>query len=241
MLAALVGLASSVAWLKARPTVAEGPVIARLDCSKGWPACGWDSWTDVASPYYKAVQSGNGTRFTFTPSTRQAQPYLGWLAKFRTDSTELYIRFRLTIHGPFFANGVGDVWTNKLAIVNNGGDPRAIVQLKPFAASDNSDLSLSTNVGISSDGAPGKPLAIGKRHAIQIRVARGDGVTFAQWVDKADCAKPTSVSSKLSFNPSSFENVGLGFYSNASMAANGAVDFTIEDAEIGTSCDPDFR
>src|SRR6185503_2668973 len=165
VLAASVGLASSVAWLKARPAApgADG-VIARLDCSKGWPGCGWEPWTDVSSPFYKAGQSGNGTRFTFTPAARQGQPYLGWVAKFSTDSNEIYIRFRLTFHAPFKGNGVGDVWTNKLAIVNNGGDPRAIVQLKPFGAADNSDLSLSTTVGISSDGAPGRPLTIGKRH-----------------------------------------------------------------------------
>lgn len=217
-----------------------GRILARMDCSLGWPSCGLDNWSANPSPYYTMTQLPNGTRFTFLPVTTPNQPYLGWLATLPADTGNvIYVRLHFTVHPPFRANGVGDVWSSKFMIVNQGGDPRVISQLKPFASPNNDDLGWTTTIGIGSEGAPRIPLTFGNRLALQLKVMRGTGVTFAQWVNNPNCAAPTTISAPLNFT-AALTNIGVGFYSNATMSSSGSISFSIEDVVIGTACDPTF-
>jgi hypothetical protein len=67
-------------------------------------------------------------------------------------------------------------------------------------------------------------------------------VRFATWLNNPNEGQPTAESTgTFSYNPASFANVALGFYSNAALAQGGSVDFTIENGEVGTVFDPNFR
>jgi hypothetical protein len=229
------------------PPPPTGTVLSRLACtSANFPHCGigyWGRETGTAGVYqgHTVTQVGNGARFRLTPGSSQAQFYLGWqLPTQNTSAGAIYIRFHLTMHAPFNASGVGDIWTDKLIIVNNGGSTRAIGELKPVRTSTDVTIGIQKNIEGGTTLTTRQDLAIGRRYAVQMRVARGSAVRFATCLDQpveASCVQ----SGTFSFNVASFQNVGIGFYSNATIAANGNVDFTIENAEVGTSFDPNFR
>lgn len=225
------------------PPAPKDGVLARLDCSSDFPACGVEKWMRGVGAEYDLEQAGNGARFRFRPRTTPSQPYLGWVLPLDTTASTIYVRFHLTVHKPLRAAGVADVWTNKLIIVNNGArssSDRAIVELKPSRTEDLSDLSLgiSKNIG---EGTPRVDLPIGRKNALQFRVTRGEAVTFAMWLNNPNCSRPTSESDKLDFTPPAFANVAVGFYANAAMTAGGNVDFSIEDVVVGDACDPGFK
>jgi hypothetical protein len=214
-----------------------------MDASRGWPACGVQNWSNAVGSKYTMEQVGNGARFRLLPQTAQSQFYLGWLLPFEPQTGDVYIRFHLTINSPFRGNGVGDVWTSKLIIVNNGGSTRAIGELKPQTTADNTDVTIGIQKNI--DGGvtltPRQNLVIGRRYAVQMRISRSSAVRFAQWLNNPDPLRPTSESGTFSFQPTNINNVGLGFYINAAVASTGNVDFTIENGEVGTTFDPNFR
>lgn len=249
-LSALIALGILAAAAVASQTSRSAPpppkdgVLARLDCSTDFPACGVEKWMGGVGAEYDIEQAGNGARFRFRPRTERSQPYLGWVLPLNTTASTIYIRFYLTVHKPLRAAGVGDVWGNKLIIVNNGASEsnhRAIAELKPSRTDDLSDFSLGIAKNISEDGTRRVDLPIGRRNAVQFRVTRGDAVTFALWLNNPDCNKPSSVSGTFSFTPPAFANVAVGFYAGAAMTAGGNVDFSIEDVVVGDACEPGFK
>jgi hypothetical protein len=242
--AVAIGASALLVVGKAQPSVNA----AELDCSKGFPACGWISMTDLASPYYRVTQVGNGARFTLEPVANQAQFYLGWQTPdaFTSHAAAIYVRYHLTVHAPFVARGVGDVWTDKLIIVNNGAKEsrhRAIAELKPISDPQLRDVSIGIQRNI--DGGvtltPRQDLKIGRRVAVQMEVRRGADGRTAVWIDNGNCARPTAVSGRFDFDMPAFSNVGIGFYVNAALAEGGSVDFTIEDVAVSEACDPAFK
>lgn len=231
------------------PPPPTGSVLSRLNCTAAnFPDCGIGYWGRLSTgpgvyDGHTVERVGNGARFRLTPSSSQGQFYLGWqMPAQNSTANAIYIRYRLTINGPFRGRGVGDVWSDKLVIVNNGGSTRAIGELKPQRTADITDVTLAIQKNI--DGGvtltPRLDLTPGRRYAVQMRVSRGSAVRFATCLDQPVEALCTQ-SGTFSYNPASFQNVGVGFYSNAKIAAGQNVDFTLEDVEVGTTFDPNFR
>jgi hypothetical protein len=226
--------------------------IAVINCtSTNFPDCGHGYWgtklttTPGVYEHHTVERVGNGIRFRLTPGSASGltQFYMGWQPTLNSSVTDLYIRFRLTVNGPIRANGVGDVYSSKFIIVNNGGSLRAIGELKPQTTSDLSDLTHGIQVGINGPPSltPRINLVPGTVYYVQIRVSRGGSVRFAQWLNNNNQSAPTSQSTgTFSFNPATFQNVGIGFYNNASLANNGNIDLTLTDVQFDDQFDPNW-
>lgn len=227
--------------------------IAVVNCTTAnFPDCGHGYWgtklgtTPGVYNYHTIEHVGNGARFRLTPTSEQNQFYLGWqplVPSAFANITDLYIRYRLTINAPLRAQGVGDVWTSKFHIVNNGGQERAIAELKPQTTSPPTDVTLGIQRGI--DGAPSLTprinLVPGTLYHVQMRVSRGSAVRFAQWLNNGNQAAPSSQSTGTFSFTSTWQNVGIGFYSNATLATGQNVDFTLTDIVIDDAFDPNWH
>jgi hypothetical protein len=256
VLLAIVLAAAALVVAVTRAGQAPGPgpdgVLARLDCSRGFPDCGWGRWVNRSGPAFHTVtplpDGRNGARFDLTPTSTPGQFYLGWGTKFTSTAPTLYIRFHLTIHPPLRANGVSDPWSTKFIIVNDGGDAsiRAIAELKPARSADNRDLVLAWKRNIEGPGDASFSSVdltpkFGQRMAVQMAVTRGAQGRTAIWIDNPNPARPTSASRTFDFAPTEWRSIGLGFYSNMTVDTSGSVAYTIEDAVVSEAFDPSFR
>jgi hypothetical protein len=225
------------------------PLVVVTCTDANFPDCGHGYWgTKLGTvpgvyEHHTVERVGNGARFRLTPTATHSQFYTGWQPRFTSAANDIFIRYRLTINAPFRAQGPGDVWSSKFLIVNNGGQTRAIAELKPQTTDPPTDVTLGIQRGI--DGAPSLTpridLVIGHAYDVQMRVSRGSAVRFAQWLDNDNQAAPSSQSTgTFSFNVT-WDNVGVGFFQNATIAPGQNVDFTLTDIVIDDAFDPNWH
>jgi hypothetical protein len=226
------------------PSAPVGVVLARLDCTSSFPECGWSYRGN--EHFYSLARAGNGARFTLTPgsSTDLAQFYTGWSTDLMpSDAAAIYVRMHLTVHGPISGDGVGDVWTNKFVIVNDGAPStreRAIVEMRP-AAGGRLALRIQRNIDGDDARSPEADVPNDRRVALQFEIRRGSGGRVAIWIDNPNQSRPTTQSPRFDFDISRWANINVGYYQNASLAPAGRVSYTVEDVVVSDAFDPAFR
>jgi hypothetical protein len=218
--------------------------LARLDCGVSFPNCNMGYWG--ANAHHTFTRVGNGFRLDLVPgsSTFLTQFYAGVGGNLVSNSSDTaYIQMHLTIHSPFNPSGVGDNWSDKAFMLNdatgNTGE-RFIAELRPNMRDDRMVLRAQKNIngpGFMSE----VELPLDQRVAVQIEARRGAQGRTAIWIDNADQAVPTAVSPTFAWTVSSWRNVRVGFYHNASLASNGRVAFTVENFRVTDTFDPNFR
>ncbi len=242
---ALVLVSSAVcAQAPSGPPPPGGNILARLDCTASFPACGWGYSGN--EQHYSLARVGNGARFTLTPGSAATltQFYTGWSTDLAaSEAPAIYLRMHLTVHGPINTDGVGDTWTNKFVIVNDRAKSqleRAIVELRPEGVGKLA-VRIQRNIDGEEAGTRAVDLPTDRRVALQFEIRRGANGRVALWLDNANPAKPTAASPRFDFDISRWANVNVGYYQNASLAANGRVAYTVEDVVVADAFDPAFR
>jgi hypothetical protein len=224
------------------PTPGGGTILAKVDCTQDFPNCGV---AHRASPHYTLTPAGNGARFTLTPgsASQLTQFYTGWMTSFSSRAPALYIRMRLTAHKPFKPSGIGDVWTNKFIICNDGSDAsqRAIAELRPDETDSKMGLRLQRNIDGDEARTPVTYLPFDRPVAVQMEIRRGAQGRTAIWIDNPNPAKPTVASPVFHFAIPAYRDCAFGYYQNASLAPDGRVSYTVQDLVVSEAFDPTFR
>jgi hypothetical protein len=220
-------------------------VWARLDCTSDFPNCGWGYRGD--NPHYTLTPVGNGARFTLTPGSASSitQFYMGWTKPIPQVEMgqRLYVRLRLKAVGKQSDDGVDDVWTNKFIIIGDGSDSgsRVIVEMRRSEHHD----SLATRIQRNIDGDDARTRFVDiprdELVSLQYEAKSGPAGRVAIWMNRNEYDKPTATSPTFDLSPRAWNNVNLGYYSNASLARSGRIVFEVTDLEVGGAFDPAWR
>jgi len=237
LMALFAGLAS--------PAAAQMTPITTINCtSSNFPNCGWS--LRGSNPHYTLTQVGNGARFALTPGSASSltQFYMGWgtAVPQASQGQSRYIRFRIRVSGPVNPAGVGDVWTDKFIIFGDGGDAtsRVIIELRPGASNN---LSTRIQKNISGDEARSGTVDIPNDQtvALQFEARSGSAGRVALWMNNDNYSAPTTTSPDFSLSAAAWNNINVGYYSNASLSSSGRVTFEVTDFQFDDQFDPNWR
>jgi hypothetical protein len=220
--------------------------LAVLNCtSTNFPSCGWGHWGN--NPHHTLTRVGNGARFTLTPgsATQLTQFYMGWGTNIpqATLGQSRFIRLRLRVIGPVNPAGVEDVWTDKFIILGDNGDTpgRVIIELRPTLQDNALETRIQKNIAGDEARTPLLTLPIDQTVSLQYEARSGSNGRVAVWMNNNNFATPTRVSPTFNLEALAWNNIRVGFYSNASLASNGRITFEVTDVVIDDAFDPNWH
>jgi hypothetical protein len=227
------------------PAAAQMTPITELGCtSANFPNCNWGFWGD--NPHYDLTRVGNGGRFTLTPGSAsgQTQFYMGWGVNglpVPQDGQARYIRLRLRVVGPVDGTGVGDVWTDKFIVLGDGSDSgsRVIVELRPTPTG--LETRIQKNIEGDDQRTPLLSIPSDQLVSLQYEARSGSSGRVAIWMNNNVYASPSRTSPNFSLPARAWNNLRVGFYSNASLASSGRVIFEVTDVQYDDQFDPNWH
>jgi hypothetical protein len=244
----LLGLALGLVALAATVTLRAQAMtpITVINCAAGFPSCGWTYRGN--NPHYTLSQVGTGARFALTSgsSPTLTQFYMGWYTSVpqAAQGSSRYIRLRIRVASPVNPAGVGDVWTDKFIILGDGGDStsRVIVELRPWYDQNGEFLVTRIQQNIAGDEArtPTLRLVENQLVSLQFEARSGSAGRVAMWMDNNNYAAPSAVSPNFNLSAAAWNNIAVGAYSNASVAAAGHIVFEVTDFQYDDEFDPNW-
>ncbi len=231
----------------ASPAAAQMTPITTISCtSSNFPNCGNGWGYRGSNPHYTLTQVGNGGRFSLVPGSASSmtQFYMGWgtAVPQASQGQSRYIRFRIRVSGPVNVSGVGDVWTDKFIILGDGSDntSRVIIELRPGAGNN---LSTRIQRNIDGDEARSGTMDIPNDQVVslQFEARSGSSGRVALWMNNDNYSSPTTTSPNFNLSASQWNNLNVGYYSNASLASSGRVVFEVTDFQFDDQFDPNWR
>lgn len=239
------------------PSQAAAQVLLRLDCAGGaaYPNCGMGARPETPE-HRRVFTPGAGpagedvVQFELLPRSSHSQFYMGWSGNLAMppQGAVRYVRLKVRVLSPLNAASNDGTWTNKFIIFGDGPDAssRVIVEMRG-TGSNNSGL--ETRIQRNIDGEPNRTpvvaLPIGTWQNLQWEIrsssssSSGDG-RLRFWQNNGNYSSPTAQSGNFQLNTATWSNVGLGYYSNGSLASNGNVRLQIAAFEVGTAFDPNW-
>ena len=234
--------------------------IFRMDCEDEPLECAWGSGP-ADSPYYTATPIEDGgpngedvVEIDHTPQpqgTGQVQYYNGWTRGIDAPAqgATLYVRFWIKPLSPIDWSGTGDVWTDKLVILGDGGpaSSRVICALRddfPLGSGDDMLVSCARNIDGAPSKADGASLVTGQWNWVQIEIRSSSSASaedghIAMWFDSGDQASPTSQSSGgFALETGAWSHIAFGRFANTAVAANGHVRYQVGGFELDDAFDP---
>jgi hypothetical protein len=168
--------------------------------------------------------------------------YLGWGVDLGTapgSGVARYIRLRLRVvagsNGRTIdsLDGTDSTIAMKVFILGDGASGRPILELRCFR--DNPDYELRP----ARDGAGygTNTATIGDWVSIQVEAVSGAGGSLKMWLDNNDYAAPDEVQTGLSMGAATWDQFGLGYYTNRMIASDGAFGVEYADVQVATEFD----
>ncbi len=238
-----LGLAALLAGV-ASPAAAQMTPIAALNCTDAnFPNCGWGNW---GLAHHTLTRVGNGARFTLTPGSASSltQFYMGWGTSIPQVSTgeSRYIRLRMRIVSPVNPSGVGDLWTDKFIILGDGSDSssRVIVELRPNMQDNGLETRIQKNIAGDEARTPLLPLPADQLLSLQFEARSGSSGRVAVWLNNNNYGSPSRTSPNFNLPASAWNNIRVGYYSNASLSSSGRITFELTDVQIDDQFDPNW-
>jgi hypothetical protein len=236
-----LGLVALVAGMGS-PAAAQMTPIAALNCTAAnFPNCGWGNWG--ANPHHTLTRVGNGARFSLVPGSASqiTQFYMGWgvsVPQAQTGDTR-YIRLRIRVLTPVNPSGVGDLWTDKFIILGDGSDnsSRVIIELRPNPQDNALDTRIQKNIDGPEHGTTVATIPNGQLVSLQFEARSGSAGRVALWMNNDNYAAPTRTSPAFALSAAAWNNLRVGFYSNASLASNGSINFEVTDLQYDDQFD----
>jgi hypothetical protein len=229
----------------AAPAAAQMTPIAALNCTDAnFPNCGWGNWG--LNAHHSLTRVGNGARFTLTPgsATSITQFYMGWgvTVPQAAQGDTRYIRLRIRVVGPVGPAGVGDLWTDKFIILGDGSDntSRVIVELRPNMTDNGLETRIQKNISGDEARTPLLGLPNDQQVSLQFEARSGSSGRVAVWMNNNTYGSPTRVSPNFSLSAGAWNNLRVGFYSNASLALSGHIVYEVTDVQLDDQFDPNW-
>ncbi len=240
-----LGFAALVAAMGA-PVAAQTTPIAALNCTDAnFPNCGWGNWG--VNPHHTLTRVGNGARFTLVPGSASSltQFYMGWGVSVpqAQQGDSRYIRLRLRVTSPVNPSGIGDLWTDKFIILGDGSDnsSRVIVELRPNGSDNGLETRIQKNIDGDEARTPLLGLPMDQTLSLQFEARSGSSGRVALWMNNNTYGSPTRVSPNFSLSAAAWNNLRVGFYSNASLASNGRITYEVTDLQYDDQFDANWH
>jgi hypothetical protein len=228
------------------PAAAQMTPITALNCTDAnFPNCGWGNWG--LNPHYTLTRVGNGARFALVPGSAGSltQFYMGWgvAVPQANQGDSRYIRLRIRINSPVNPAGVGDLWTDKFIILGDGSDnsSRVIVELRPNMTDNGLETRIQKNIAGDEARTPLVGIPMDQSVSLQFEARSGSAGRVAVWLNNNTYSSPTRVSPNFTLSAAAWNNLRVGFYSNASLASNGRVNFEVTDLQYDDQFDPNWH
>jgi hypothetical protein len=239
-----LGLVALLAGVAA-PAAAQMTPITSLNCTaSNFPNCGWGNWG--LNAHHTLTRVGNGARFTLVPGSASqiTQFYMGWgvAVPQANQGDSRYIRLRLRVNGPVRPSGVGDLWTDKFIILGDGSDnsSRVIIELRPNMTDNGLETRIQKNIAGDEARTPLLGIPNDQTVSLQFEARSGSSGRVAVWMNNDTYGSPTRVSPNFSLSAAAWNNIRVGFYSNASLASSGNINFEVTDVQYDDQFDANW-